>query len=255
MRKRVLIPIPTYGADPSEVAIPWKLMSDKKLDIVFITPGGKKAIADRIMLSGKSLGIWKSVLQARKDAVDAYREMEKNESFCNPLQYNDVNEDDFDAILLPGGHDKGAKEYLESTILQQLIVEFFNAQKPVGAICHGVLLAARSINPATGKSVIHNYKTTSLLKSQELLAYNLTRLWLKDYYLTYPEITTEDEVKSHLSDPSNFLKGPVPLLRDKFEHLERGFIVRDKNYLSARWPGDLYNFSKEFIRMIQDVTD
>jgi protease I len=227
-------------------------MSEKDFEIVFITPEGKKASADVLMLTGKKLGIWKSVLRARQDAVDAYYEMEKYEPFRNPLKYIDVQEESFDAILLPGGHDKGVKEYLESAVLQHLIVDFFVAQKPVGAICHGVVLAARSMNSETGKSVIHSYKTTSLLKSQELFAYNLTRFWLKDYYLTYPEITVEDEVKSVLSDRNNFLKGPAPVLRDDLNHLERGFVVKDRNYLSARWPGDVYNFSLEFIRMIRD---
>jgi len=250
--KRILIPIPSYGFDPSEAAIPWKLMCERNFEVIFATPDGKKASADSIMLNGKRLGISKSVLRARQDAVDAYTEMEKSESFCNPLKYTDVKEDNFDAIFLPGGHDKGAKEYLESEILQKLIVDFFAAQKPVGAVCHGVVLVARSIDPTTRKSVIYNYKTTSLLKSQELLAYNLTRLWLKDYYLTYPGLTVEDEVKSVLSDSNNFLKGPSPLLRDSKKHLKRGFIVKDRNYLSARWPGDVYNLSFAFIKMIED---
>ena len=251
--KKILMPIPSYGFDPTEAAIPWKLLSKKNLEVVFITPEGKKASADSLMLKGEKLGIWKLVLRARQDAVHAYYEMEKNESFCNPLKYSDVQEENFDAILLPGGHDKGVKEYLESEVLQHLIVDFFTAQKPVGAICHGVVLAARSINPDTKKSVIHNYKTTSLLKSQEILAYQLTRLWLKNYYRTYPEITVEDEVKSVLSDHDNFFKGPTPLLRDDYHHLKRGFVVKDKNYLSARWPGDAYTFSLEFIRMVQEV--
>jgi len=248
--KRVLIPIPSYGFDPTEVAIPWKILSDSKIEVVFTTPNGQKASADSLMLSGRKLGIWKPVLQARKDAVDAYVEMLKIESFCYPLKYTDVYEKDFAAILLPGGHEKGVKEYLESPLLQQLIVDFFIANKPVGAICHGVVLAARSINPNTGKSVLHDYKTTALLRSQEILAYNLTRLWLKDYYLTYPEITVEDEVKSVLSSSDNFIKGPTALLRDDFRHLQRGFVVRDRNYLSARWPGDAYSFSIAFGKMI-----
>ena len=250
--KRVVIPLPSYGFDPTEVAIPWKLMSEESFKVVFITPEGKKAFADKLMLNGEKLGIWKSVLKARKDAVEAYFEMEKCESFCNPLKYKDVEEKNFDAILLPGGHHKGVKEYLESKILQQLVVKFFQTQKPVAAICHGVVLAARSIDPVTGRSVIHNYKTTSLLKSQELLAYNLTRLWLKNYYLTYPGITTEDEVASVLFDKKNFLKGPTPFLKDSIKNLNRGFSLKDRNYLSARWPGDVYNFSIEFIRMVLD---
>jgi putative intracellular protease/amidase len=250
--KRLLIPIPSYGFDPTEVAIPWSILSKKNVEIIFATPQGTKATADIKMLKGEKLGIWKPFLQAREDAVDAYCEMEKDKSFCSPLKYTDAKEINFDAILLPGGHDKGVKEYLESKILQQLIVDFFIAKKTVGAICHGVVLLARSIDLNTKKSVIHNYKTTSLLKSQELLAFNLTRLWLKDYYLTYPQITVEDEVTAVLSDNKNFIKGPMPLFRDNMNHLERGFFVRDKNYLSARWPGDAYRFSLEFIKMLQE---
>ena len=250
-KKRVLIPIPTYGFDPSEAAIPWKILTENNFDIVFVTPQGNKATTDIIMLKGKSLGIFKSVLAARQDAVAAYYEMEKSESFSNPLKYTDVQESSFDAIFLPGGHDKGVKEYLESKVLQQFVVDFFVANKPVGAICHGVVLVARSINIETGKSVIYNYKTTSLLKSQELLAYNLTRLWLKDYYLTYPGLLVEDEVKSTLSDSNNFMQGQTPILRDSIKHMNRGFFVRDRNYLSARWPGDVYNLSLAFMKMIQ----
>ncbi|MDO9263475.1 MAG: type 1 glutamine amidotransferase domain-containing protein [Desulfosalsimonadaceae bacterium] len=251
--KKIVIPLPSYGFDPTEAALPWKLLSENTMEIVFATPEGNKASADILMLTGGKLGVWKSVLRARQDAVDAYYEMEKTESFCNPLKYNDVKEGNVDAILLPGGHDKGVKEYIESKVLQRLVADFFTAKKPVGAICHGVVLAARSINPDTGKSVIHTRKTTSLLKSQELLAYNLTRLWLKDYYLTYPGMTVEDEVRSVLADGGNFLKGPTPLLRDSHNHPERGFVVRDGNYLSARWPGDAVSFSLEFIRMVQDA--
>jgi len=191
-------------------------------------------------------------LKARQDAFDACLEMQRTEAFCSPSRYDAVNANDFDALLLPGGHDKGVREYLESTILQGLVVEFFEQDKPVAAICHGVVLAARSIDPETGKSVINDYNTTCLLKSQEMAGYNLTRLWLKDYYLTYPGLTVEDEVKSVLSKAGNFLPGPKPLLRDDMAHLRRGFTVRDRNYLSARWPGDAYNFSLEFIRMIED---
>lgn len=67
--KRILIPIPAYGFDPTEVAIPWKLMPEHKMEVVFATPEGKKASADVLMLSGGKLGIWKSVLKDRQDAV------------------------------------------------------------------------------------------------------------------------------------------------------------------------------------------
>jgi putative intracellular protease/amidase len=246
-----LIPLPCYGFDPTEAAIPWKLLCEAGHQLFFCTPEGKPATADSLMLKGERLGIWKSVLRARKDAVAACHEMAACEAFINPCAYADAQAPNFDALLLPGGHDKGMKEYLESSLLQQLVADFFVARKPVGAICHGVVLAARSIDPATGKSVLYDYRTTALLKTQEMTAYRLTRLWLKDYYLTYPGLTVEDEVTGVLSGDDNFLRGPNPLLRDDDDHLDRGFTVRDRNYLSARWPGDAYAFSRGFAAMLE----
>jgi len=75
-------------------------------------------------------------------------------------------------------------------------------------------------------------------------------LWMQDYYLTYPEMTVEDEVRAALSDGDNFISGPQPILRDSIDHLGRGFVVRDRNYLSARWPGDVYNLSLRFEEML-----
>ncbi len=248
--KKILIPMPSYGADPTEIAIPWKMLKEEGFDIRFITPDGKLGRVDNVMLSGKSLGILKTVLSARADSVNACQEMELSEEFCNPIKYQAVQANDFDALYLPGGHDKGVREYLESKILQRLVVDFFQQGKPVAAVCHGVVLVARSIDPLTKQSVIHNYKTTALLQSQELTAYNLTRLWLKDYYLTYPEITVQKEVTEALSNSEQFIEGPTPIFRDDMKHLERGFTVKDGHYLSARWPGDIYNLSTEFIKMI-----
>jgi protease I len=251
--KKVLIPLPTYGFDPTEAAIPWKLLLAHDFQVVFATPEGRKASADRRMLTGESFGILKNMFQARRDAIDAYHEMEESDSFCNPLKYIDVHEKEFDGLLLPGGHDKSVKEYLESKVLQDLVAAFFIAKKPVGAICHAVILPARSINPETGKSVLHNYKTTALQKSQELLGYKLTRLWLGDYLLTYPDCTVEDEIRAVLANDEHFIEGPISVMRDSFDNPGRGFVVRDRNYVSARWYGDAYRFAFEFIQVMQEL--
>lgn len=249
--KKVVIPLPSYGFDPTEVAVPWKQMVGQNIQVVFATPNGKKAFADSIMLTGKKLGFWKFLLRARKDAVEAYSELEKCHSFNNPIKYSDLKAADYDALFLPGGHDKGVKEYLESKDLQNLVVAFFNLDKTVGAVCHGVVLVARSIDPITKKSVISDYKTTALLESLELTAYKLTKKKLGDYYLTYPGTTVENEVKSVLSKQENFISGNKPKFRDSPNHLKRGMVVKDRNYISARWPGDIYNLSQVFINTVQ----
>ena len=56
MPKKILIPLPSYGFDPTEVAIPWKVLNEAGFDIVFATPDGHEARADRLMLCGERLG-------------------------------------------------------------------------------------------------------------------------------------------------------------------------------------------------------
>lgn len=246
----ILMPIPDYDFDPSETGIPWKILTDNKIGITFATPSGKPGRADFRMLTGKGLGIWKRLLMANREARICYSLMEKDERFNAPVKYDDVDPAEYSGIILPGGHAPGMKVYLESEKLQSIIVNFFRENKPVGAICHGVLLAARSINPETGKSVLYNYKTTALLKSQELAAYYLTRAWLGNYYRTYPA-TVEDEVKSFLIDKNNFHRGNSGLARDSYNDTEKSFSVLDNNYLSARWPGDAFHFSYEFLKFFK----
>lgn len=248
--KKVIIPLPHTGFDPSEAAIPWKILTGNGISVQFATPDGKKASADKRMVTGQGLGLFKKLLMARADAVTAYRELEEDTAFCNPLTWQQINAAHFDGLLLPGGHAKEVREYLESAILQQRVVDFFGEEKPVAAVCHGVLLAARSINPATGKSVLFQKQTTCLLHTQERLAYQLTRLWLKDYYLTYPGLTTQQEVVSFLEHAAQFKKGSFPFSRDTEKIQAPGFVVQDGNYLSARWPGDIYSFSARFLNML-----
>jgi putative intracellular protease/amidase len=250
MNNRILIPIPSYGFDPTEVAIPWKLLVRQGYKPVFATPNGEKADADHIMLTGEGLGIYKKMLKARKDAIIAYEEMCNSIDFNNPVEYEDIDASQYMALYLPGGHDKGVREYLESAVLQKLIPHFFLTKKPVGAICHGVILLARSQMPGSDKPVLYGYKTTALLKKQELLAYKLTRPLLGDYYLTYPETTVEDEVLGALKDKDDFIRGPFPVFRDTELNTKHGFVCIDRHYISARWPGDIYRFTSAFVNLL-----
>lgn len=253
LQKSVLIPIPSYGFDPTEVAIPSRYLMGSGFKVTFATPKGTVGEADVRMLKGQGLGLFKNTLMAEPIAVKTYQMLQQTWEFQNPLSYRELASKSFDAIFLPGGHDKGMIEYLESKILQNLIVDFFKKNKPVGAICHGTLLVGRSVSPETSQSVLWGRKTTGLTKLQELTAYYLTKLYLGDYYLTYPNITMEDELRSHLQNRNDFLPGPgypIPMLRDKPNKLKNGFTVLDKNYLSARWPGDVYRFSTEFLQLL-----
>ena len=66
------------------------------------------------------------------------------------------------------------------------------------------------------------------------------------YYRTYPEYV-EDEVRRALRDSTDFVRGPHVLSKRGTESDDGpAFTVEDGNYVSARWPGDAYRFTKRF---------
>jgi putative intracellular protease/amidase len=282
---RVLILLPARDFDPSEAAVSWEVLVNAGHTISFATPEGQPAAADDMMISGEGLDFWGAVpllhklplvgllMRANRDARDAYAAMIADRSYAAPLRWDAIDAGAFDGLLLPGGHRaRGMREYLESETLQRSVVDFFDAQKPVAAICHGVLLAARSISPRTGRSVLHGYKTTALTWALENSAWKLariTRFWDPDYYRTYLEqagdpdgyMSVQQEVTRALADPADFIDVPAsnPYVRRKTSGLQRdtmddarpAFVVQDRNYVSARWPGDVHTFAKTFAGLLK----
>ena len=275
------MPLPSAGFDPSEAAVSWKVLRDAGHEVVFATPDGKRASADPIMLTGKGLDVWGLVpgldsvvavglaLRANADARAAYRALEADPAFGAPTSWVAIEASAFDALLLPGGHAKPMREYLESRILQRVVAAFFDAEKPVGAICHGVVLAARSVSAHDGRSVLHGRRTTALTWKLERSAWNLTRFfarfWDPGYYRTYEErpgdppgyMSVQAEVTRALARAEDFLepkdfKRASGLFRDTLADASPAFVVVDGNYVSARWPGDVHTFAKEFARLLAD---
>ena len=93
-----------------------------------------------------------------------YKSMIQEEAYQRPIKYSEIAVEDYDSILLTGGHAPGMRQFLESRELGQKVVQFFKQEKGVGAICHGVLVLARAIDPDSGRSVIFDYRVTALTK-------------------------------------------------------------------------------------------
>ena len=272
-----LIPIPDRDFDPTEVAVSWRVLTRDGHRVVFATETGTPGVADDIMVTGRGLDAWSALpvlgsiplvglmLRANKDGRGAYRDMLGSTEFQHPVSWSQASLEGIDALLLPGGHSaRGMRSYIDSDTLQRLVVDAFTRGLLVAAICHGVLLAARSVDPATGRSVLYGHKTTSLTWAMERLAWRLTRItrfWDRDYYRTYTEepgqpagyMSVQSEVTRALQDSPDFcdvtrdqpqwrLKS-AGMVRDTATDSRPAFVVDDGNYLSARWPGDTHTFA------------
>jgi putative intracellular protease/amidase len=221
---RVLVPLPDRDFDVTEVAVPWRLLRDAGHQVVFATErAGTVPAADPRLLTGVLFGR----LGAADEAKRYYAEL--------------VEAPEFAATQAWAGLDPAA--------LREQVARFWATGKPVGAICHGVLVLART-RDAAGRSVLAGRSTTCLPKYMERVAYLSTGWRLGRYYRTYPAYV-EDEVRAALDPGGQFRRGPVArTARGTATDDEPAFVVQDGSYLSARWPGDAYLFGRRFCELL-----
>jgi putative intracellular protease/amidase len=229
----VLCPLPDTDFDTTEVAVPWRLLTDAGHAVTFGTQhGGTSPRCDPRLLTGVVFGR----LGAEPEPLEFYRSLRAAPEFRTPISWDGLDLTAYDGLLLPGGHAPGMRQYLGSQDLQRAVARFWGTGRPVGAICHGVLVLARSHDAGTGRSVLAERLTTCLPKYMERGAYLATSWRLGRYYRTYPAYV-QDEVVAALDDPSQFQRGPLARRRGTRTEPQHAFVVQDGNYVSARWPG------------------
>ena len=223
--------------------MPWRLLTRLGHVVRFATEqGGTAPGTDQRLLDGVIFG----QLGAAAEPKAFYAQMQSDEEFRAPLAWADIKPDELDGLILPGGHAPGMRQYLGSELLRRKVAEYWTLGRPVGAICHGVLVLARTRDPTTGRSLLYGRRTTCLPKYMERSAFITTAWRLGRYYRTYPAYV-EDEVRGALHDPADFVRGPR-VLSKRGTATDDGpsFVVQDDDYVSARWPGDAYLFAKRF---------
>jgi len=205
--------------------------------VVFATENGAVAAADHRLL----MGILRGPLGAGPKGLAAYQAMTQSETYQHPIRFTDIDALQFDGVSLTGGHAPGMKQYLESKVLQAKMVEFWKQGKVIGAICHGVLVLARALDPDTSHSILYGSKVTALTKDLEMTGYGLTFWLLGRRYRTY-DCYVADEVRGVLKDPRNFKSSWAMLIP---------FEVVDGNLIMSRWPFDAMAYSLKFVEMVE----
>jgi putative intracellular protease/amidase len=236
------MPLPDHDFDVTEVAVPWRLLTRAGPEVRFATEHGAVPAADQRLLDGVIFGR----LGAADEPKSFYAELQSDAAYRAPRRWDEIDVDAVDGLLLPGGHAPGMRQYLGSQALGEKVAAIWGRGAPVGAICHGVLVLARAVDPATGRSPLYGRRTTCLTKRMERSAF-LSTAWLRGrYYRTYPAYV-EDEVRGALRAPDDLERGPRTLFaRGTDTDDGPAFVVEDGTYVSARWPGDAYLFARRF---------
>jgi putative intracellular protease/amidase len=210
-------------------------------------------------------------LRANRTAREAYAQMQLDHDFQHPMAYESLSPFQVDGVVFPGGHDKAIKPYLESEVLRAFVRQLFTAdgkaKLPVAAICHGVLVLARTKNEQ-GVSVVYGRQLTSLPWAFERKAWQLgkiIRFWDPNYYRTYVEVEHEpagfwgvqQELTRLVGAFSDVPKGSVDYLRktsglhrDTLSNERAAWVVQDDMLVTARWPGDAHTFVQQFSALV-----
>ena len=239
---KLLIVLPQTDFDPTEVALPWLVWTQAGHDVCFATETGQPAACDPITLSGNGLPIVASSLKARLEGEAAYAAMIAAPRYKKPLRWAKARATDFAALHFPGGHAPGMKSYCESGEVQRLAKEAFAARQPVSAICHGVLPLARA-------GVLKGRRTTALTHMMEEIAVRLTSRALPGHYRTYA-LSVEEEVRERIKPGGRFQRGGLFPRYSGSKAPEAGFVLRDGNYVSARWPGDAWTLAVRLLELL-----
>jgi len=109
-----------------EFAAPYYSFKDAGFEITVATPKGGQAPVDPNS----------EVPDAQTAATERYyKDKEVQGIIANTQKLSDQKAGDFDAVFYPGGHGP-LWDLANDSDSQQLILDFYNSKKPVGAVCH-----------------------------------------------------------------------------------------------------------------------
>lgn len=184
------------------------MFRDAGFSVSFATEDGKAPACDKRMLEG-----WTgTLLGANAAAKAAYKSLTESAEFARPQAWTSpgFSLTDNDVVFIPGGHDKGVRQLLDSSQAQDALAAYFEktkkpSHKIVAAICHGPQALANATRP-DGTSVLHDCTTTGLPTMMEQSIFHVTRLVLGDYYKTYGagSDSVQTAITKKLRDPSQF---------------------------------------------------
>ncbi|WP_293883330.1 MULTISPECIES: type 1 glutamine amidotransferase domain-containing protein [unclassified Sphingobacterium] len=139
-----------------EFAAPYYSFKDAGFEITVATPKGGQAPVDPNS----------EVPDAQTAATERYyKDKEVQGIIANTQKLSDQKAGDFDAVFYPGGHGP-LWDLANDSDSQQLILDFYNSKKPVGAVCHapGVF---KNVKFENGEPFVKGKNVTGFSNSEE----------------------------------------------------------------------------------------
>jgi putative intracellular protease/amidase len=147
-----------------ELAAPYYAFMEIGADITLASPRG-----GQVPLDPKS----QAIIIATRNTKRFLKDAEAMNCLAHSIMLSAVKADDFDVVFLPGGHGP-LWDLADNKILKQLLESFSRNDKPIGAVCHGVV-SLLSLQNDNGDFLVKGKQLTGFSNSEEELS-GLTRI-------------------------------------------------------------------------------
>lgn len=139
-----------------EFASPYYVFKDAGVDITLASPKGGQPPLDPSSDSD----------DAQTESTRRFKDdSEAQDHLANTVTLSSVNANDFDAVFYPGGHGP-LWDLSQDQDSIALIENAYNANKPVGAVCHAPAVF-KDVKDQNGEALVKGKKVTAFSNSEE----------------------------------------------------------------------------------------
>ena len=145
-----------------------------------------------------------------EDTARFEQDKQAQQQLANTVKLSEINAESFDAIFYPGGHGP-LWDLTENKDSITLIENFYQANKPVGLVCHA--LAALRHTQVDNKPLVQNKKVTGFSNSEEAAVQltNIVPFLVEDMLKAQGALYTKaDDWTSHIEVAGNLISGQNP---------------------------------------------
>lgn len=185
-----------------ELAAPYYAFKDAGADITLASPNG-----GQVPIDPKS----QSIILATFGTKRFLKDEEAMHFLAHSMLLKDVRADDFDVVFLPGGYGL-MWDLADSKIVRQLLEVFNNKNKPIGAICQGVVCLLL-LKDNAGEFLVKGKQLTCFSNSEEESSgmAAVVPFLLETKLLSLGALYSKDEnYVSHVVEDGNIVTGQNP---------------------------------------------
>lgn len=153
-RNRVVVLASNYGLWAEELQAPWDALKQAGHEVTLATRWGKKPLPLVLSMDPTFVDPVQNVPINPPAVVRRCQELLDGPEWASPIKFTDIRVTDFDAFVLVGGPGS-ALDMVGNPKIHALLMQAFQANKLMGALCYAVGCLVFARDPQTHKSIIH----------------------------------------------------------------------------------------------------